>query len=150
MGEKMQRKGGRIRCGSGRAQVSLEFLILFAAFLAFLLVWIPLINNFKKASEFGIGVRYAELFISDLKNSVNEVCVLGSGNKRIINMNIMGNGILYAENKSIFLFLEVNGEEKTFEERVKCEVELNRMELNGKMEILVENEENIIKIRKIY
>lgn len=65
-----------------RGQSSIEFLILLAAFFAFLAAWVPVINSVRQASAESMEQKYAELALSDLVGAGDEVFILGSGNAR--------------------------------------------------------------------
>lgn len=65
-----------------RGQLSLEFLLVFAIFLALLLVSLSAISKIREVEEQQIAKRFANLMLADIANAVDEVCILGDGNSR--------------------------------------------------------------------
>ena len=73
-----------------RAQVSIEFLVLFAAFLAFLVAWMPVINSVRAKAENGIDYALARMAASDLAYAIDDVCFSGPGNVRMVEVRMRG------------------------------------------------------------
>lgn len=70
-----------------RGQASLEFLILFAVFLSILIIAIGAITRIEKLGRDEMEKRSAELLANDISNAVNNVCIMGDGNMRVIESN---------------------------------------------------------------
>lgn len=79
---KLQHLGRQMRIAAGRAQASLELLLVAAAFFAFLALWAPLIGGIRARSDAALGLSYAELALSDLVGAGEEAQILGSGSSR--------------------------------------------------------------------
>lgn len=83
-----------------RGQVSLEFLILFGLFLSMLVIAFGAITRIGKMGEQEIEKKSAELLADDISNAVNNVCILGDGNREEIetraefSISPEGNGLL--------------------------------------------------------
>jgi len=86
-----------------RAQVSLEFLIILAAFLAFLAVWIPVLGKINSGEEQGIAVGYARESAVRLAGALDDVCMLGEGNVRIVEMRLARPGRVEGKGKKVFV-----------------------------------------------
>ena len=69
-----------------KAQLSLEFLIVFAVFLAVLLLAITAISKISYAEERAKEKAFGELALSDLSSAANNACILGDGNVRVVKM----------------------------------------------------------------
>ena len=63
-----------------KAQASVELLLVSAAFLAFLAVWLPAINSIMAQGKQAIALSHAELALSDLAGAGEELSILGSKN----------------------------------------------------------------------
>jgi hypothetical protein len=69
-----------------KAQLSLEFLIVFAVFLAVLLLAVTAIGKISRAGDAAQAKAFCQLALSDIVSSANEACVLGDGNVRVAGM----------------------------------------------------------------
>ena len=71
-----------------KAQASVELLLISAAFLAFLAVWVPSISSIMAQGKQAIALSYAELALSDLVGAGEELRILGNGNSRELLMRM--------------------------------------------------------------
>ena len=71
----------------GRAQLSLEYLLLLAAFFSCLLLFLPLLQKSYAAALFGIDARNASFFSESLAQASRELSVLGEGTAVSIGIN---------------------------------------------------------------
>ena len=69
-----------------RGQLSLEFLIVFAVFLAVLLLAVTAISKISYEEERTMERAFGKLALSDISSAANNACVLGDGNVRIVKM----------------------------------------------------------------
>lgn len=101
----------------GKGQSTVEFLIILAAFFAFLALWVPVVNGVRQGSAESMEQKYAELALSDLVGAGDEVYVLGNGNSRELNLRLLGNATVKfdpeARNASISI---LNGNRKLWRE----------------------------------
>ncbi|MFH1286105.1 MAG: hypothetical protein ABIH99_06000 [Candidatus Micrarchaeota archaeon] len=104
-----------------KAQISLEFLVVFVALLSFLALWGVAITNVREGVERSSSIKYAELALSDVKNAVDDVCVTGAGNKRTLAITAKSEFDISVENGNM-LVANVKGEKITKE--VNCKVVL--------------------------
>ena len=86
-----------------RGQVSLEFLIILAAFLAFLAVWIPVLGKINSGAQQGIAVGYAKESAVRLAAALDDVCMLGQGNVRVVEMRLAGPAQVEGKGKKVFV-----------------------------------------------
>ena len=65
-----------------RAQVSLEFLTVFAIYLTLLLIAAYSLSNIKASFDSALDKKLLQQLGKDVENSAEEVCFLGKGNVR--------------------------------------------------------------------
>ncbi|VVC04591.1 Uncharacterised protein [Candidatus Burarchaeum australiense] len=90
-------------CGCARAQVSLEFLVLVAAFLAFLAAWMPVISRINADAGKGIAEMQARETASGLAAALDDVCMLGEGNVRMVDVKLAGPADVEGRGKRVFV-----------------------------------------------
>lgn len=73
-----------------KAQVSLEYLIVLAALISVILVFMPLIIETQKAGIFALDVMKAESFSKSFANSLSEMRLLGEGTKKVFELEPLG------------------------------------------------------------
>ena len=67
-----------------KGQISLEFLIVLAIFLAMLAVSITALVNVKDVGEAQMEEQRARMAAQEIANTINNICILGNGNSRSI------------------------------------------------------------------
>lgn len=65
-----------------RAQVSLEFLVLLTAILAFLSIWLSLILSVRTGVTTSLDHLQLEAMASDLREAADAVCLMGPGSSK--------------------------------------------------------------------
>jgi len=86
-----------------RGQLSLEYLLLFAIFLAALAILVSAAlgtNNTAKSTVNGLLLQKTVL---DISNTVDDICVLGEGNVRQIHVSLIGTATLSASGKELVI-----------------------------------------------
>jgi len=73
-----------------KGQISLEFLIVLAIFLAMLVVSITALMYVKDVGEAQMEEQRARLAAQEIANTINNICVLGNGNSRSIETGLGG------------------------------------------------------------
>ena len=68
----------------GRAQASLELLIVFAALLAFLSAWIPIAESIRERALEEARLTEARVELSQISSAAEEAYILGDGNSRTV------------------------------------------------------------------
>ncbi len=134
--------GHAARLGRGKAQVSLEFLVLLAAFLAFLTVWLSLILKVEGGIEKSLEFSRLEAAASDIREAADAVCLMGPGSSNA--MKVSGNAKLTLSGKE--MALEMGG--RAVKEVLRCESSGKSIAIAGPSELVLENLEGKIKIKK--
>lgn len=67
-----------------KGQLSLEFLIIFAAFLSLLLVWVSSTSMVSEKVDDLVASKKAKFLINELNSTLNEVYVLRGNNLRVV------------------------------------------------------------------
>ncbi|MFH1586421.1 MAG: hypothetical protein ABID38_01030 [Candidatus Diapherotrites archaeon] len=129
-----------------RGQLSLEYIILLAAFFSCLLFLVPAINNTVQAAKFGLDVRNAEHFIDDLKLGIERMNVLGDGSSLQISSNVINQWELKNENMKLILIVESSelGRGKKLEREVNANFSL--LPFRAENEIRLKLEKNSGKV----
>jgi hypothetical protein len=101
---------------ASRAQASIEALILIAALFAFLLAFIPAINNARELVKYGIATKGAEAAMQEIHDALREIVVLGGGNVISREINLPADALVYYEGPSseLRLSVRVGGRTKNF------------------------------------
>ena len=132
-----------------RGQVSLEYLIVVGAFLAMLLVFMPLLVQTHHTGLFGIDAVKAEKFTQDFKSAVDELNILGNGSRTKLTANPVDEWSLQISGNKLILTVK-----STELERIKkFEVELKNIAnqlsktISSKTTFLLEKSAGKITIR---
>jgi len=138
---------------SEKGQISLEFLILMAAFLSAMLLFVPIANNAYNLGIFGIESAKAKNFAKELKQKIEEMEFLGNNSRIEITANPATKWIVSIENKKIEIKIENDflEEEKTIEEEFEIELEPAKIEksINSKTIFALEKADNRISLKSI-
>ena len=102
------------------AQVSLEYLIVLAAFFSVLLLFAPLISSIYFNSVFSLDLKQAKSFSLEFKNALKELSVLENGSVKSISFNPLNEWSIKAEGK----LLQVEIESKDLKKKKTIETEL--------------------------
>ena len=109
---------------SRKGQVSLEFLIVFALFLSLLIVAVAAMVNLKKHSDDSLADEKAILADNDISSTVNNICELGEGNSKTLDVGINNFNIEFDDaNKVLFVEYTYMGKKHSVGVPVKCNVE---------------------------
>ena len=82
---------------STRGQASLDYILVLAALLAFLAIWVPLISHIQERILVYSEVSEAKSAVSRLAHAAEEVYLLGGGNKREMRTEAL-NGMVLSVN----------------------------------------------------
>jgi len=123
-----------------RAQISLEFIIIFAISLSFLILWLPLVLKTGEDTTSQISDFYIKDISYDLQYISDSLCILGEGNKRQIDM--MTNHII-AINSSGKSFT-VSDESQNLTSPTKCRMNVSLILDKGRTSLIIKNENEVI------
>lgn len=137
--------GGFSKClGAPRAkkaQVSLEFLILLSAFIAFMGVWLSLILSVENGITKSLGYSKLEALASDIWEAADAVCLMGPGSTKKISA---ADSALEFSDKTITVSL---GKTK-ITKLSRCVVERAELNVGEKQELFLKNAGGKIEISK--
>jgi len=121
-------------CFEQRAQVSLEYLLLLAAFFGALALILPAIsfsvNEFYSSNDTILAKNVSE----QIKEQINLFSFLGDGSKKVFDFFPSQKIVLYSNNQSIF----VSSSKKEFEIIFPNKQNFSRKEFNSKFFIQIE------------
>ncbi len=86
-----------------RGQVSLEFLVLFAAFLAFLGIWFGVIARTGEGVQKGVEAAYLQETAARIAGALDSACLMGEGNVRVVEAKLAGSAQLEVRGRRLFL-----------------------------------------------
>lgn len=86
-----------------RGQASLEFLVLFAAFLAFLGIWFGVIARTGEGVQKGVEAARLEEAAARIASALDSACLMGEGNVRVVEAKLAGKAQLEVRGKRLFL-----------------------------------------------
>ncbi|MEM2174437.1 MAG: hypothetical protein QXI58_02285 [Candidatus Micrarchaeia archaeon] len=72
-----------------KGQISLEFLLILAISVSFLLALVGVYLNLKKNIEIFLEESFLKNFLILLEKNISEVCMMGEGNEREFNFYLM-------------------------------------------------------------
>ena len=124
-----------------RAQVSLEFLVLMAAFLAFLLVWLSLILDVKKGIDGSLSFSLLMATASDLREAADAVCLMGPGSSKEV--AIKAGAAVELSGRE----MRVSSSGKVASLALRCETIGGKDKLAGNSAVVFQNEEGKIKMK---
>lgn len=129
-----------------RAQVSLEFLLVLAAFLAFLALWVPVQIELIETTKASLQAKQLQLALADVKNAADAVCTLGNGNEKTIGITTP-DATLAMENNTLSIKSTGNASRQfSLEEQTRCVLENKTINLSGKTSLTIMNEKQEVRI----
>ncbi len=126
-------------CAQG--QLSLEFLMLFAIFMAALAVIASAVFNSKSSAQASLGRIILEKSVSDVVSTANELCILGDGNRRYIGLATTSNLSIITSGRTV---VASDGKESATGS-LNCDATDASISIT-RGSIVVENKENKIRI----
>lgn len=72
-----------------RGQVSIEFLLVFVAMLAFISVFVGAFSTLQESSLFSLDIQNAKRFVNELDNSSKTLSLLGNGSNKKFSYTIL-------------------------------------------------------------
>ncbi|RLG20090.1 hypothetical protein DRN67_00880 [Candidatus Micrarchaeota archaeon] len=128
-----------------RAQVSLEFLILLIAFLAFLAAWLPLLAEIKEGAERRVALNRAREAGARLAGALDDVCILGEGNVRELELNFVDEVKVEVKGRRVFVI----GKNYAVSIERLCSGSEFSMEFEGQARLRISAEDGGIKVERI-
>ena len=124
----MQRKNG---------QISLEFLMVMLAFLASLLLFLPLLNNLYNAALFRIDVENASAFLQSLEHQIDTFAIMGDGSSSQFSIAPLNRWVVSANGNTLVLTVKSNAlqSEKQLSLRFPNNISLQTKEVESKTTI---------------
>jgi uncharacterized protein (UPF0333 family) len=123
-----------------RAQISLEFIIIFAIALSFLILWLPLVLKTGEDTTSQISDFYIKDISYDLQHISDSLCILGEGNTRQIDM-VANHPILINSSGKSFT---VSDESQNLTSPTKCRMNISLVLDKGRTSLIIKNENEII------
>jgi len=129
-----------------KAQVSLEFIIIFAIALSFLIMVLPAVLSAQRSAQAELHSFYLRKMADDIEYTSNTLCIMGEGNERAVSivsdsdMNITSTAL---PGRS---FTITDGSAR-IARGVKCSTNISAQLKKGSTEIILKNENEIIVLK---
>ncbi|MBS3057561.1 MAG: hypothetical protein J4415_02930 [Candidatus Diapherotrites archaeon] len=135
-----------------RAQLSLEYMLLLAAFFSALLVFMPVIAGLHANAVFASDVQNAQNFMNGLESASEKMLILGSGSQLALTARVLTLWQLNINGTKATLVLtsESAGKSKTFETELAVPLELDQKTFTSGFSMLLKNENGKITIAYPY
>ncbi|MBI2529924.1 MAG: hypothetical protein HYW05_02175 [Candidatus Diapherotrites archaeon] len=133
-----------------RAQLSLEYMLLLAAFFSALLVFMPVIASLHANAVFASDVQNAQNFMGGLESASEKMLILGSGSQLELTAKVLTAWDLEISGPKAVLNIrsESAGKSKTIEAELAAPLELGRRTFTSGFSMLLKNEDGKITIRQ--
>jgi uncharacterized protein (UPF0333 family) len=118
---------------NSRAQVSLEFLVLLTAFLAFMSIWLSLIFSVKDGVSKSLDNSQLGALASDVREAADAVCLMGEGSAKEV--EISGNLKIELAGKMLVLSSKAGEIKKT----LRCPAIGTSVLVREKEKVIVQN-----------
>jgi len=130
---------------SFHAQLSIEFLLVLAITLSFIILWLPAIIATKNSTQSAINEFYVKKAAEDIAYISDIICILGAGNEREIAI-ITDNKITItslSNSKGILVFDKTNNISKN----TKCNINVSLILEKGRTTFILKNEKEVISVK---
>jgi len=107
-----------------KAQVSIEFLLVFVALLGFVSVFSHFFSELQEAAKFGLDLKNAQRFVSDVKSFSETLEFLGEGSGKSFSYKVMNSWSFSGGPGNCILVVSTergNSSELRLPESVSCE-----------------------------
>ena len=89
-----------------RGQVSIEFLLVFVAMLAFISVFVGAFSTLQESSLLSLDIQNAKRFVKELDNSSKTLSLLGEGSSKKFSYTILNSWELKEIENNNFLIID--------------------------------------------
>jgi uncharacterized protein (UPF0333 family) len=132
---------------SFRAQISLEFIIILAIALSFIILWIPAIVTTQNSTQSAIDKYYLEKAAEDVSYSSDVICILGEGNERELYL-VASKNLSITSNLSRSFTISDFTSNTSMITQTKCKMNISATIGKGRTRLVLENEKEIITIKQ--
>jgi len=129
------------------AQISLEFIIVLAIALSFIMLWIPAIVTTQKSTQSAIDDYYLEKAAEDISYASDTICILGEGNARELYL-ISSKNLTISSNLSKSFTISDPASNTSIITQTKCRMNISLSIIKGRTAIILKNENEIISIKQ--
>ncbi len=131
-----------------RAQLSLEYMLLLAAFFSAIMVFMPVIAGLHANAVFASDVQNAQNFMNELQSASEKMLILGSGSQITANAKVLTVWELSISGTKALIKVKSESIEKikTIEAELAAPLEFSKKTLNSNFTILLKNENGRITI----
>ena len=132
---------------TSKAQISLEFIIILAIALSFIILWIPAIITTQNSTQSTIDKYYLEKAAEDVSYSSDTICILGEGNERELYL-VASKNLTITSNISKKFTIYDPASNTSIITQTKCKMNISTTFGKGRMKLVLKNENEIISIKQ--
>lgn len=116
-----------------KGQLSLEYIIILAAFFSFLALLFPQLERVFYAGIFSTDVKNAENFLHSFENSARLLSVLGEGSEQRISARIFTSWEIYLEGNKLIVLVKSKelGKEKKLSAELNAGISMQKISGTG-------------------
>ncbi len=131
-----------------QAQLSLEFLIVLAAFSTALLLLLPAALSAWHSALFALDSRNAESLAVSLEHSVREFSVLSEGSRKELHFSPIGKWVFSGKESRLEITVHGTGKSRTLclEMPQGAEAKTAREEIEGNAFIVIEKKHGVVEV----
>ena len=128
-----------------KAQISLEFILILAITLSFLVLWLPVIIKTQNNTRSTISDFYIKKGADDIAYTADTLCILGEGNEREIVLITDKEMNITSANSKLFT---VSNEAGSISKITKCKINISTIINKGRTSIILKNSNEVILIKQ--
>ena len=126
---------------SFKAQISLEFIIILAIALSFIILWIPAIVTTQNSTQSAIDGYYLEKAAEDISYVSDVICILGEGNERELYL-VASKNLTIRSNLSKSFTISDPTSNTSIITQTKCRMNVSTTINKGRTMFVLKNDEN--------
>ena len=130
------------------AQVSLEWLLLAAAFLALFAVLLPAFQLVAEAGFWGLEVAKAKSFADSFQQKTVLLNALGNGSRMVMRVSTGMPWIIKTEENRLEVWVLENEREKRFERQLSFPAISTEFEVVGSVQLVLQKQNNVLIVNR--
>ncbi|HLC78880.1 MAG TPA: hypothetical protein VJG83_00480 [archaeon] len=127
-----------------KGQISIEFLVLLAAFISFLSVFVGYFSELENASFFVLDVANAKGFISNIGSGVSALKLFGEGSE--MEISALAQSEWEIIQKADMSYLRIYKKGKSVEVPIEYEIYFDKKKFSGKFSVILKKKNGKISV----
>ena len=127
---------------SFHAQLAIEFILILAITLSFIILWLPAIITTKNSTQSAINDFYIKKTVEDISYTSDTLCILGAGNER--ELAIIVDKELNITSSAVDKEIIISDGISNISKQTKCSNRISIILEKGRTNIILRNENETI------